>query len=420
MLDLNVINMILRKFLSTPRQPGFKKKPEYKNNKKYTERNKEFYLSSAWYVAHWSYKKMLSYVGNFLDTSKKYFLCGLPYELSISEGLLDADQVADEMSESDFNEMMFRMEMCTEWQGQTDGALFSYDDISKTRKIKAPVYPAKYAALLNDKKMKIPPKETGEVRILSLDVALMSSKKRDNDASSIFITQLKPTSSNRYITSAIYTENIEDVTTDELALLVRRYFHEFDCDWLVQDTAGNGLGVYDQLIRDIYDADTGILYPAISCINNDEMAERCKVKNAPKVIYSIKATDKFNSECALLLREGLRQGKIRLLISEYDCEDVLEDYKGYKNLDMTSKMKLQMPYMNTTLLINELINLQYEPKGNMIKVHEKSGFRKDRYSSLSYNYWLATQLELKLNEPKQNTEERIAFLFKTPNVRGRR
>ena len=77
----------------------------------------------------------------------------------------------------------------------------------------------------------------------------------------------------------------------------------------------NGLGVYDQLIRDIYDPEMSILYPAISCINNDEMAARCKVKNAPKVIYSVKATDKFNSECALLLRESFKQGKIRLLIN---------------------------------------------------------------------------------------------------------
>lgn len=184
----------------------------------------------------------------------------------------------------------------------------------------------------------------------------------------------------------------------------------------------NGLGVYDQLIRDIYDPEMSILYPAISCINNDEMAARCKVKNAPKVIYSVKATDKFNSECALLLRESFKQGKIRLLINDDDAEEnILEDIKGYKNLDMSSQLMLKMPYMNTTLLINELINLKYEPKSNMIRVYEKAGFRKDRYSSLAYNYWLITQLELQLNEEDETDNfDFNTLLFRAPNVRGRR
>jgi hypothetical protein len=36
---------------------------------------------------------------------KKYFLCGLPYQLSIQEGLLMKEQVIDEMQEEDFNSL---------------------------------------------------------------------------------------------------------------------------------------------------------------------------------------------------------------------------------------------------------------------------------------------------------------------------
>lgn len=306
------------------------------------------------------------------------------------------------------------------WLGEEEGGLYNYDDISKLRKLKTPFYPAKYSKLLADKKVGIPPAVIDEVRILSADIALMSSAKRDNDAASIFITQVLPTTSGRYMTNVVYTENIEGATTDDLALLIRRYFDEFECDWLVLDCAGAGLPVFDMLIRDMYDSERGVLYPAISCKNNEEMAERCKIKNAPKVIYSIKATDKFNSEAALGLREGFRQGKIRLLLSEYDCEDELNNFRGYKSLGSVEKAQLMLPYLNTTLLINELINLKYEPKkGNLIKVSEKSGFRKDRYSSLSYNYWLVNQLELELSKPKEVSID-VQFLFRTPNPKGRR
>lgn len=45
MVDLNVINTVLRKFLTAPRTPGYLNKPEYAD---LIERNTEIYMSSAW------------------------------------------------------------------------------------------------------------------------------------------------------------------------------------------------------------------------------------------------------------------------------------------------------------------------------------------------------------------------------------
>ena len=61
-----------------------------------------------------------------------------------------------------------------------------------------------------------------------------------------------------------------------------------------------------------------------------------------------------------------------------------------------------MPYIQTTLLVYELINLEYEIKGVNIKIKEKSGMRKDRYSSLAYNYWVQCQLERDLTQRNSN------------------
>ena len=44
-----------------------------------------------------------------------------------------------------------------------------------------------------------------------------------------------------------------------------------------------------------------------------------------------------------------------------------------------------------------------ERYGSLVKVKEKSGMRKDRYSSIAYNYWCMCQLELKLKPKKQTT-----------------
>lgn len=398
MVDLDTINTVLRRFLTAPRQPNYLNNPMYAH---LLERNKELYMSSCWYKSHWSFEKAKAYTVSLLDETKKYFICGLPYQLSIKEGLLSREQIEDEMSESDFDALKFQTEMECLWFGDTDGAFFTFDDISNRRKLKTAVYPT--SLIGNSRNLKIPDLVPNERRILSVDVALMASKKQNNDASAIIINSAIPTNNNNYISNIIYLENHEGLTTDELALVVRRLFDMYKCTDLVLDTAGVGTPVFDMLIQDIVDPTTGELYPALSCCNDKVMAERCKVDNAPKVIWSIKANASFNTEICTLLRSGFQNGKINLLISEFEAEEVLKDkIKGFAKMPAYEQMQYKLPYIQTTLLVYELINLEYEIKGTNVKITEKSGMRKDRYSSLAYNYWVQCQLEREMLK-KQKT-----------------
>lgn len=304
------------------------------------------------------------------------------------------------------------------WFGDEDGAFFDFDSISKNRRIKYAVLPDKMSSLLgNSPKTRIPPKLNGEKRILSADVALMSSTKHKNDATAIFINQMLPSKAGHYTSNIVYGDSCEGLHTEDQALVIRRLYDEYACDYIVLDCIGLGLGVYDALVRDIVDPDTGEVYPALSCCNDQEMANRCTTKGADKVIWSIKATPKLNSDCAVLLREGFRSGKIRLLMTEYDADTMLSDIKGYKTLSPSEKVKLQMPYVQTTLLINELVKLQHEEHGGRVRVFERSGMRKDRYSSLSYNYYVALQIESKMGKQRSNSFGSDTFLFKPPKIR---
>lgn len=418
MVDLNTINTVLRKFLTTPRQPNYLTNPEYAHLQ---ERNKEFYMSSAWYASHWSFEKAKSYVVNMLDESKKYFICGLPYQISIMENLLSREQIQDEMSENDFDEMKFSMEMECVWWGDTQGAFFSFDDIDKRRRLKTAIYPS--ATVGNSRTFKIPDLAPNERRILSVDIALMASKKHKNDASAIMINSAMPTNNNNYIANIIYLENHEGKNTDELALIIRKLYNEYKCTDLAIDTSGQGLGVFDALVRDMVDPETGELYRALSCCNDKIMAERCKVSNAPKVIWSIKGNASFNNEICILLRSGFQKGKINLLVSDTEAEEVLKDkIKTFNKLKAYEQVQYKMPYIQTTLLVNELVKLEHEIKGTNIKITERTGMRKDRYSSLAYNYWVQCQLEREvLQKPQygltmQDFASKMKKLNKRPNM----
>ena len=119
----------------------------------------------------------------------------------------------------------------------------------------------------------------------------------------------------------------------------------------------------------------------------------------------------------LALREGFRQRRINLLKSELDFDDIFRDIKGFDSLSPSAKVKLQLPYIHTTLLVNELINLECENRGALIKVKEKSGMRKDRVSSIGYNYYVQCELERKLNKPAEQIIPSSMFKMKTPEIR---
>ncbi len=422
MIAKDVIDTILRKFLTQKRMPRYEELSKEERKAEYAkEKNKTMYLSSAYFVDHWSYLKCTDTCRFMLDDTKRQFVCGLPYQLSITEGLLDADTVADEMAETDFNEIKFQMEYEALWYGSTDGSFFDYNSISKNRRIKYPMLPNKLAEKVNNSQLvKIPIKQNGEIRILSADIALMSSRKNNNDATAIFINQLMPTKAGRYTSNIVYADACEGLRTDDQALVIRKLFDEFACDYLVLDTNGLGLGVYDCLARDIVDPETGEIYPALSCCNNQEMASRCTVMGADKVIWAVKANAQFNSDCAFLLREAFRSGRIRLLATEYDAEELLGDIRGYSSLSPAERMQLQLPYIHTTLLIDELTKLQHEESGGKVRIYEKTGMRKDRYSSLSYNYYVAMQIENKMSKRNSvNISSSEMFVIKPPSFKGK-
>lgn len=423
LISKTTIDTVLRKFLTLRRMPKYEELTEAERLAEYAkEKNLTLYLSSAYWKDHWAYEKCVSTFDAMLTPNSHQFVCGFPYQLSINEGLLDPELVAGDMSEPDFSEVKFSMEMEALFWGAGEDAFFNYESISKTRKIAYPMLPDRLSMLLgNSSPVKIPAKANGEIRILSADIALMPSKKNRNDATAIFINQMKPTKSGRYTSNIVYAESCEGLRTDDQALIIRKLFDEYWCDYLVLDSAGIGLGIFDCLSRDMSDLDTGEIYPALSCCNNAEMAARCTVIGARKVIWAIKASQSFNSDVAFLLREGFNSGRIRLLLDgEDDSNNPLKNLPKYKSLTDMQREELKLPYINTRLLIEELVKLEHETVGGKIRVHERSGMRKDRYSSLAYNFYVATQLETKLERKySANLKSSDMFIIRPPKYTGR-
>lgn len=395
LVDKTTITTVLRKFKANPRMARFLIKPEYAH---LTERNQEIYLSSAGMKWHWGYQKFKSFF-NSMMSGKKYFLCDLPYQLTIKDGLRLKEEVMDEMQEDDFDANLWEMEMEGLWLGENEKSYFKFDDLEPSRKIAIPVYPKPMYDLIKDNSFKYPSKKEGEIRIVSNDIAVMGGAQNDNSIYTIL--RLIPTNNKRnYIREFVYMESMNGGHSTTQAVRIRQLYDDFDCDYIVIDTLGAGIGVYDNLCQNMYDKDRKVEYEAFSCLNDEEMAKRCLVDNAPKKIFSVKAYQQFNSECAISFRDNLRKGRIRLLVNENESREIIFGLKGYEKLTPEIQAKLQSPSLQTTALVNEMINLEADINTDtgLVRLKEQRNGRKDRWSSVSYANRFAGLLEKDLQK----------------------
>jgi len=399
MIDFKVYITVLRRFLAPSRMPQFMHLPDYKEYP--LERNKEIFLTSAWYKFHWCYDRYKMFYNNFASGEKTgYSIIALPYQMAIKERLVNPEQLLDEMREDGVDPTLWAIEMLTIFYGESDNAYYKYDKLNECRLIHFPYLPKHIEDELEMKDFKTPPKEKNEIRVVSADIALMSGVKNDNTAVSIFSAY--PNKLNQhYIRELRYVEVISGgKPIGYHALRIRQLFREFDADYIVLDCNGIGMQVYGDLVRDMKDPDSNIIYYGLGCMNEPTMQELVPNQEAEKLIYAVRASTDFNKQCNSSLQADINRRHIRFLIDEQQADDMLALSKKYPDWRNTVNginvyNKAVNSYKQTTNLINEMVNLELVDI-EKIKLKEKAGKRKDRFSSVAYGNYFITTLEIKL------------------------
>ncbi|MEH7116026.1 terminase family protein [Neobacillus vireti] len=404
MIDEGILNTVLKPFLNVYRQPPYLKKEKYKHLK---EENIELYISSAWYTSHWMWKSMQN-ARDMMLKGKDVTIFALDYLTSIHHGLLSKKRIQKEREGSDFDEIGFMMEYENLMYGQNANAIFALEDITKNRKLKNAFYPIKnldYSTMKNKKKEKL---RDGEIRIIGVDVALMGGNSNDNTI--ITCMRLLP-NGDKYLRKVPYIESIEGKHSEDQAIRIKQLFEDFQASYIALDTHGNGMSIYDELAKVQYDEQRDVEYEAWCAFNDDEMRARAKSPNPLPVVFSIKAGSRLNHEIATSLRVNLQGSNIELPISEIEAKDLLSDKKHYQSASIEDKVMYEMPFVQATLLVNELVNLEHDIVGGYIKIKEKAGKRKDRYSSLGFSNYLAKILESENLQKEQFFDEEDDLVY---------
>lgn len=288
---------------------------------------------------------------------------------------------------------------------ESESAFYKLNDIQPCRTLQKAWIPPSKEVYISEKdknakkKSYYIPKQNGEVRIIGADVALMGSSI--NDATIFTMIRLIP-DGEQYIRYVVAIESCEGVHSETQAIRLKQLFYDFEADTIVMDTAGNGIGVYDSLAKTQYDSDRDVEYPPFIAFNNDKMSSRSLNKNGIPCIFSMKVVQaEVNHQICTGLKNDLQKKKIKLLMNDIEAKSYLMDKHNFHLKAPEEQAMMLRSYVQTSALVNELVNLEWKVSGGFFKVYETGRNRKDRYSSLGYANYYAKILEEKLKKPKR-------------------
>ena len=415
-LDLSVMKNVLSKF----KQNG-DRRPRYKDNPKYAryknpEKKKDIYISSGWFQSHYLYTMTMDAYRAMLE-GKPQAVMSIHWGFPTADGFLDYEtDILAEKEKSDYSEMWWQIENCGLFWSESEKSFCSYQQLMEIRKIKNPLIPIPDELYLDDralkewKKKNYIPKQQGEVRVLSADIAIMGGA---NDNTVFSVLRLIP-NGNRYKKYLSYIEHQNNAHSETQSIRLKQLYEDFDIDVVCLDCMGNGMGVADASSKVQFSTKRNKEYPAWTVFNREDMKDRVfevDISEALPVIYGIKQDAKFNHFLITWLKNSIETGRLELLVGSDEARDLIEE----KGLKLSEHQILDMiaPNIETDLLVKELTALEISSQKNSsyLKV-ENPTMRKDRFSSCGFAVYYANIIEQDLSKNKKKKKSNLSsYMF---------
>lgn len=397
MMKKFIIDSVLSPFQHV-RNTDYKDMPEYQHLP--SEESSSVFISSAWYTRHWMWKTVLDAAKRMCTGDGSAFLMALDYCIPLYHKIKTRKQILELKRRLD--PITWKIECENIMISENAHAFFTYDLFDKNQRLKRPIYPrTDEEVLLKKKGAYCLPHQDGEVRILTCDMAFVDKSGNDNSIFSVIRLlpeQVKISEGmSLFRKQIVYIESVHGGDTAKQAMRIKRLFYDTECDYCVLDVRNGGVAIFDMLARVMWDEETQTEYKAWTCMNDENMANRVRVEGAEAILFAVNATQKLNSEIAMLTRRELAEGRVDILIPhDQALDEVLPNIREYNEaINIDDQLFYEKPYLETQAFINESIDLVYEkmPDTGIIKISEQGNKTKDRYTSVSYGLYFASLLE---------------------------
>jgi len=412
-MDKNKFDSIVKPF-AYARQTPYLKDPKYSSIKVLIEEPRQILISSAYHKGLWWYKETLTTIKMMLQGKDSGFIA-FDYLIAIKHNIKTLKVIARDRATMDSITFLEEYENIP-W-GENSNAYFKLEMFQKNRNLKKAFYPLRNDMLDKKKNPNDIKRVEGEIRIVSADIATRKNEKNDNTI--ISCIRAIPTAKG-YEREFVYQEAHQGEHTGKQALRIKQIYHDFEADYIVLDLQQAGIAVFERLAVLTKDEERGIEYEAFTVFDHksldkkliEELQEKTLGLNAKPVIYPIMANSKLNNDIAVDFRDKLQRSMCSFLIDDNDAEVYLtkhnKEYANNNGKDVNINIWFVKPYIETQLLINESVNLEYSFNGGNIKLDTVGTARRDRYTSNSYGNYFISLLELDL---LKNTNDDYDFVF---------
>lgn len=415
-IDKNVDDSVISPF-QTIRQAPYMIDPYYSSIEDLKEDPVDIYISSSWIEndsvnggVHWMWNLVDQAFYGMLNDERSTMLA-FDESITLKHNIRTQRQMQQEKKKQD--PLTWKIEFLNLKVKDSESAFFTYSMLTENQRLKQVFYPRKDEDVRSNKKNKYAiPKQDGEIRVISCDIAFVAGKQNDNSVYTCIraipetMTYQSENSNSievkqGYRREYSYIESNQIGDTTRQTIRIRQLYEDFNADYIVLDCRNGGLQILYNLGKTLYDEARNVEYSPLKCMNNSTYADAIKNKNAKECIYAINATQQLNSDIAYSFRRGLIEHKIDLLVSYREAiEEILKENNEYVTTMMSDGdvSYFELPFIETQLMINECAELVYEKaqQTGVIKISEKGTNRKDRYTSSSYANHFIDMLEVDL------------------------
>jgi hypothetical protein len=417
MVPKEILDNVLKPFLFS-RTPPYRLLAEYKDDDRLKEEGTMSFITSAWYKSEYWFDMVKTCILRMIDgDTTAGFLC-FDYLITLYHNIKTEEMLKNEMA--DMDALSIQMEYLNIPSGNSGKSYFKLSLFN--RNAKKAFYPQKENTYSNKKNPYELKKLDSEVRIVSVDVATRANKANDN--SIIGCIRLIPLMGKGYDRTLVYMESHKGENTITQAKRIKEVFYDFDANYIVLDLQNSGISIFDALSQVTKNEERNIDYNPMTVAEfnfiddklKEELMKRTLGINAEPVIYPVLATQNLNSQIAVAFRTSLQKKLWNFLINESDAEEFLirtnKEFTEDVN-DSSSFGFFMNAYVQTSLFVGECINLDMSLVNGLIKLIEKSGSYKDRYSCISYANWLINYLDQDLLKEDDGGDDLSAILAMT-------
>lgn len=340
----------------------------------------QIYITSAGFRDHFSYHKQIQLLVWQIVRPEVAFVMGGSWRTPVYMGLLDRGFVNDLKADGTFNEISFNREYESIWAGTSAEAFFNGDLYDRLR-------------VLNDPEFAKSGRGNGQhYYVFGVDVG------RNGCQTVITVIKVNPQPNGVGIKSIVNMVTIDSEHFGVQALELKRQYMNYLPKYVAVDANGLGKGLMDYLVMPSEDKNTGESFPAFGVVNDDKK----QYKNIDHggnvirdVIWAIIANPEINSEGYTNIVSQMGSGKLRFLIEERIAKGKLLETKRGQALSPEQRVDELRPYVLTTILKEELLNLmesKTESKSFKLTQINKS-IPKDKVSALMYGLYVIKQIE---------------------------